>query len=181
MRPPNPEDMGQSPWDVLSGMFEEAPAAAPNPAGADAGPPGNTPVPSPSPPPPQGMAPVPGGPEAPPSAPPAPGVAPGVADGAQANPDGLEPIIAKVLMERAKTLSPQESQAFFAGTTVPALLVLKKMLPEIAPAIDDSIQRKQGGGQPGAPAGAGPQMPPPPQVAPPQAAPPRPPSGLRQF
>lgn len=147
-----PEGMGQSPWDVLSSMFE-APAPAQEP---------------------QGMPP----PQAAPAAP-----APGVAEGAQPRPDGLEPIIAKVLMTRAKTLTPQESQAFFNGTDVPALLVLKKMLPEIAPAIDDSIQKKQGGGapaQPGAAPAPGPQMPPPQAGMPPQAAPLRQ-SGLRQF
>lgn len=85
-------------------------------------------------------------------------------------------------MQRAKTLTPEESQTFFNGITVPALQVLKKMLPEIGPAIDSAIAKKQGGGAPGAaaPGAAAPQGGAP--MPPPQGAPVKPPSsGLRAI
>lgn len=78
--------------------------------------------------------------------------------------------IAQIVVQRAKMLTPQEQQDFFNGTTVPALLVLKKILVEISPAVDQAIAKKQGGQGGGAPA-----MPaPPPGAGPPQGAPPQP-------
>lgn len=93
-------------------------------------------------------------------------------------PGGDQPggnVVGETLRDRAKMLTPQESQAFFDGITVPALMVLKKILPEISPAIDQAIAKKGGqGGAPGAaPGGMPPPAPggmPPPAGMPPQAA-----------
>lgn len=89
--------------------------------------------------------------------------------------------IGQILSQRAKTLTPQEQQAFEQGITAPALQVLKKIIPEIGPAIDQLIQKKQGGGgMPGGDAGA-----PMPEAMPPADGAPPPPqqakTGLSRF
>lgn len=146
-------------WNTISQHLQgvATPQAAPQqaPAQPQAAPPPPQAAPQA---PPQGGLPSAGG------APPPPPQGGGEGDGA---------VVARALVTRAKTLSPQESQIFFDGITVPALQVLKKILPEIAPAIDGAIAKKQGGGAPGAPAQG---------AAPPQAVPQAPPpSGLRQI
>jgi hypothetical protein len=81
------------------------------------------------------------------------------------------------LIQRGHQLQPQESQAFAAGIDVPALNVLKKLVPELGFLWDKIIQLK---GQAGAaPPGGTPPVPgaPPLPGAPPAAAagPPTPP------
>lgn len=89
-------------------------------------------------------------------------------------PDGGD--IGQVLSQRAKSLTPQDHAAFEQGITVPALEVLKKIIPEIAPAIDQMIAKKSGGaGQ--APMPAEGQM----EAAPPQPAARAPGSRFRQV
>lgn len=76
----------------------------------------------------------------------------GADDGGNGGDPGGGNVIGETLRDRAKSLTPQESQTFFDGITVPALEVLKKILPEISPAIDQAIAKKGGqGGAPGAP------------------------------
>lgn len=98
-------------------------------------------------------APPPGGPAmAAPAPPPQPAAAPGPAaapasDAASppATPAAGGNVIGETLRDRASALTPQDSKTFFDGITVPALIVLKKLIPEIGPAIDGAIQRKQTG------------------------------------
>lgn len=95
---------------------------------------------------------------------------------------GSKNVIGETLRDRAKHLTPQDSQTFAAGISVPALIVLKKVLPELSPAIDQLIAKK--GGAPGAPAaGAPPAVTAPMPAAMPAPAAPmqQPGSGLRRV
>ena len=86
------------------------------------------------------------------------------------------------MVKRAGSLQPQESHAFFEALTLPVLVVLKKLLPELGFIWDGVIQAKQQGGGQAAPAPSGapaavPQ-PMPPRAMPPQAPPQ---AGLRRL
>jgi len=91
--------------------------------------------------------------------------------------DPNNPIQAE-LVKRAGSLAPQESQAFFAGVSLQALMVLKKLLPELGFIWDRAIAAKQQQG--GAPQGA-PQGAPPAAQQPAPQAPPQPQAGLRRL
>lgn len=98
---------------------------------------------------------------APPQAAPAPQAATPTQGAPQAATLGQPPAagngIGEMLRDRARALTPQDNQTFEAGITVPALLVLKKLIPEIGPAIDQLIAKKGGAG--GAPAAGSPPAP----------------------
>lgn len=121
-----------------------------------------------------------------PQAPPPPAAAPPMAAGAPApaqhQPGTLPPEfqqhvdpnnpIQAALIARALHLRPEQSQAFAAGTDVPALNVLKILVPELGFLWDTIIQKKSAQGaaspMPNQPPGA-----PAPPLAQPPAAPPQ--------
>jgi translation initiation factor IF-2 len=91
-------------------------------------------------------APMPAGPGAAPAAPPTP------QQGAQA----VATAFHNQVLQRLRTLQPQEKQTLIAGITPPVAVVLKKILPELADIIDKVAPSAPAAPMPGAPPAAAP-------------------------
>lgn len=98
--------------------------------------------------------------------------------------------IQMLLLQRVDSLSEQDAKQFFDGIQPPALMILKRIIPELGFMIDAMLKQMQMGGaaQPGggapmpAPGGGAPPAPPvPPSSQPPQFAPQRPSTKLGSF